>query len=292
MLYTLENEWIKITANTHGGELHSLTDNKTGTEYLWNGDAAHWKYHAPILFPIVGRVIDNQYRVDGKTFELPQHGLARTSEFTCSEQTDESITFSLQSSPQSREVYPFDFSLQITYTLLHNSVKTSLTVNNTDTKPIIFSIGAHPAFMCPIDSGESLTDCYLKFSEKETAPILPLASTGFLSRQPQPYLQNEDEIMLKKELFQNDALIFHKLKSKTITIKSRTNNKSLCMDISQFPFVGIWAPVKGAPFLCIEPWHGHCDYDGFTGEFADKEDTITLSPAKSFCCAYTVSITA
>lgn len=292
MLYTLENEQIKITADTRGGELHSLTDKQTGTEYLWNGDPAHWKYHAPILFPIVGRVTGNQYRVGGKTFELPQHGLARTSDFACSEKTAASITFSLQASSQTLAVYPFQFLLEITYTLLHNGVKTTLSVKNTDTKPIIFSIGAHPAFMCPIDPAGSLSDCYLEFSENETAPILPLAPSGFLSRQKQPFLNGENKIALKKELFQNDALIFHRLKSKTIAIKSKANRKALCIDISEFPFTGIWAPAKGAPFLCIEPWHGHCDYDGFNGELADKEDTVKLAAGETFRRAYTVSVTA
>lgn len=292
MLYTLENEWIKITAATRGGELQSLTDKKTGTQFLWNGDPTYWKYHAPILFPIVGRVTGNQYRVDGKTFALPQHGLARTSEFTCVEKTESAVAFSLQSSPETLAVYPFQFSLRIAYTLEKNSVKTTLTVQNIDTKPLVFSLGAHPAFMCPIEPGEALTDCYLEFSEAETAPILPLAPSGFLSREKQPYLHGENKIMLHQDLFQNDALIFHRLKSKTIAIKSKKSAKALCIDISEFPFVGIWAPAKGAPFLCIEPWHGHCDYDGFSGEFADKEDTITLPAGESFHCSYAMSVTA
>lgn len=292
MLYTLENEKIKIAADSHGGELHSLTHKQSGTEYLWNGNPTYWKYHAPILFPIVGRVINNQYRLNGKAYELPQHGLARISEFTCINQAKTAITFQLTSSEKSLEVYPFQFNLQITYTLEGTSVKTTLNVHNIDTKPIIFSIGSHPAFMCPIEQAESLEDCYLEFSENETAPILPLAPSGFLSRTQEKFLTNENKIVLNKELFHNDALIFHQLKSKAITIKSKKNQKSLTIDISEFPFVGIWAPIKGAPFLCIEPWHGHCDYDGFNGDLSEKEDVIFLPVNNNFEVSYTVTINA
>lgn len=291
MLYTLENATIKITADTQGGEMHSLTHKPTGEEYLWNGDPAYWKYHAPLLFPIIGRVIDHTYRVNGQNYELPQHGFARISQFALTAQTAESLTFTLQSSPQTNAVYPFAFAFDITYTLLADGVETRLTVHNKDAKPILFSLGSHPAFLCPLDSSDALTDCYLEFSERETAPILPLAKSGFLSHTPQPYLQDESVINLHQDLFHNDALIFHQLRSKSVAIKSKNNTKSLAITIDEFPFVGIWAPASGAPFLCIEPWHGHCDYDGFTGEFSEKAGIITLPVGESFTCSYQMKIT-
>ena len=167
MIYSLENSTVKITASTHGGELNSITGKKEGTEYLWNGDLKYWKYHAPHLFPIIGKVIDSKYRVDGKIYELPAHGIARVADFEFISQTNNSITFELKDSEESLKVYPYKFSLQVTYTLEENAIKTSFKVINLDDKKIYFSIGDHPAFMCPIEKDEKLEDCYLEFNNKE-----------------------------------------------------------------------------------------------------------------------------
>lgn len=290
MLYTLENAKIRIIVSPRGGELHAITSKTTGTEYLWNADPAYWKYHAPILFPIVGRVTGGKYRVDGQTYELPPHGFARISDFTLLEETQDSITFELKDSEESLKIYPFRFALRITYALAGSSVITTLEVANQDVKPLLFSIGAHPAFMCPIDPDETLNDCYLEFSEKETAAIMPLAESGFISRQRQAYLQNENRLALKKELFHNDALIFDRLKSETITIKSKKSTTSLSFSFTDFPFLGIWAPKDGAPFLCLEPWQGHADYDGFAGEFKDKAGILSLGIGESVAYSYKTTI--
>lgn len=290
MLYTLENAEIRITASPRGGELHTITSKKTGTEYLWNADPAYWKYHAPILFPIVGRVTGGKYRVDGKPYALPSHGFARTSDFTLLEATQDSIAFELKDSEESLKVYPYCFALRITYTLAGSSVTTTLEVSNQDTKPLLFSIGAHPAFMCPINPDETLDDCYLEFSEKETASIMSLAENGFISRQRQAYLQNDDQLALKKELFHNDALIFDSLKSECITIKSKKSSNSLSLSFTDFPYFGIWAPKDGAPFLCLEPWQGHTDYDGFNGELKDKAGIISLGIGETVTYSYKATI--
>lgn len=292
MLYTLENAKTRMIVSSRGAELHALTDKATGVEYLWNGDPAYWKYHAPLLFPIVGRVAGNRYRVDGESYELPAHGLARVSEFDCSAREEGAITFTLRADEASLKAYPYRFALHVTYTLLENGVKTALRVENEDTRTMYFSIGSHPAFLCPIDPAKKLEDYYLAFSEKETAPILPVAPSGFLSREKRPCLQNEDKLALKKELFANDALIFQNLQSKTIAIKCKDDAKFLTISVDAFPFVGIWAPKDGAPFLCIEPWFGHTDFEDFDGEFKDKEDNVALAAGEDFSCAYTVTITA
>lgn len=290
MLHTLENDTIKITADTRGGELHSITGKQAGTEFLWNGDPAYWKYRAPILFPIVGKVIDGQYRVGGKTYELPQHGLARISEFTLAEKTADSISFRLASSAASLKAYPFHFALTIAYTLGENTVTTALRVENPGGEAMPYSIGAHPAFLCPIDPADDITDCYLEFSEAETASVLPLTPRGYLSRETRPYLSSAKTLALSGELFQHDAIIFERLASKTLAIKSKRSAKSLEISIADFPFLGIWAPADGAPFLCIEPWQGHSDFDGFTGEFKDKAGVVELSPGKSHVYRYQVKI--
>lgn len=290
MIYSLENEKVKITASTHGGELHSITGKKEGTEYLWNGNPEYWKYHSPHLFPIVGQLKNSKYRVNGKEYELPSHGLARISQFTVVSKINDSITFELKYSNESLEIYPYKFSLQVTYTLEGNSVNVSYKVTNLDDKVIYFSIGAHPAFMCPIEKTEGLEDYYLKFSKLENSSIMCFNEDTYFTHDKKEYLKDSDIIKLKKEVFKDDALVFADLKSDKITIKSRNHKKSLSVEFNEFPYMGIWAPAKGAPFVCIEPWFGHADYEDFNGEFKDKEGILSLEVGKEFSCSYKISI--
>ena len=290
MIYSLENSSIKITASTHGGEIHSITSKVDGTEYLWDGNPEYWKYHAPILFPIVGKVVDSKYRVNGKTYELPQHGLARTSEFSLVENKNDEITFELGYSEDTLKVYPYKFSLKSNYKLEENTVIVTYTVENVDEMPIHFSIGSHPAFLCPIDKNETLNDCYIEFNKVENSKRIALTKEGYLSNDKEACLENTDILKLNKELFKDDALVFEDLKSNKMTIKSNNSNKSLEVDFTGFPYMGIWAPKDGAPFVCIEPWYGHADYYDFNGEFAEKEGVIELDVNKKFSCTFKVTI--
>lgn len=290
MIYSLENSNLKITASPYGAELHSITGKKDNTEFLWNGNAEYWKYHAPVLFPIVGKVINSKYRVDGNEYELPQHGLARISDFNLISQCDNSLEFELKYNEGSLKVYPYKFSLKISYTLLDSGVKVGYTVTNLDNKNIYFSIGAHPAFMCPIEEDEVLEDCFFEFNKKETSSIMLLNESGNFSRERASYLNDENRIPLCKDAFKNDALVFDDLKSDAISIKSNKSNKSLTLEFNNFPYMGLWAPINGAPFVCIEPWFGHADFADFNGDFKDKEGVINLDIDKSFSCSFNIII--
>lgn len=288
MLYTLENDQIKITASTDGGELHNIINKKDNTEFLWNGNEEFWKYHAPILFPTVGKVNNGKYKVNGETFELPQHGLARTSKFDMIEKDDFHITFELKYSNESLKVYPYKFSLKITYTLVNNGVKVGYSVENLDDKTIYFSIGAHPAFMCPIESNETMNDYFFELDKKETSSIMLLNEQGHFLHERQDYLNNNNIIPLSKEVFVNDALVFDDLKSTIISLKSKNHNKVLSMDFTGFPYIALWSKPTGAPFVCIEPWYGHADYVDFQGELKDKVGIEKLELGKTFNCSYTL----
>lgn len=288
MIYTLENQHLKISLSNHGGELHSIKGKKDNTEFLWSGDEAYWKYHAPILFPIVGKVFNGKYTVDGITYELPQHGLARVRDFEMIEQTKNSISFELKYSEDTLKVYPFKFSLIIKYTLNDINLSIDYIVKNLDNKEMYFSIGAHPAFMCPIEN-DKFDDYYFEFNEKENASIMQLVGPGYFSKEEKPYLKDENIINLSTDLFKNDALVFKNLKSNKISLKSKTHKKYLEFDFGEFPYLGLWTKDTGAPFVCIEPWFGHADFDGFNEEFKDKAAIQSLMPNKEFHCNYNIS---
>lgn len=289
MNYILENNNVKISADTFGGELNNLFSKKDSIEFLWSGDEKYWKYHSPILFPIIGKVNNSKYIVDNNEYELPQHGLARTKEFNMIEKDDNHIIFELLWSEDTLKVYPYKFSLKLSYELLENGVKVGYNVSNLDDKDIYFSIGGHPAFMCPLMDGEKFDDYYFEFNQKETSGLMELdGASGYFTGSKKPFFNNENIINLSMDLFKDDAIVFGDLKSNIISLKSRNHNKSLSMDFSGFPYLAIWTKPTGAPFVCIEPWYGHSDFYNFTGEFKDKEGVQKLNIGKSFTASYSL----
>jgi len=280
-MQTLQNDKIKITVAERGAELKSITALADGTEYLFDADPIWWKYSAPVLFPIVGKVKDGKYRAEGKTFELGQHGFARTADFWLVDATDNTLNFALESNAATLKVYPYKFRLEISFELIGNEVKTTWKVANVDDKEIYFSIGAHPAICCPISYRENFEDCYLKFNKPEKSARLPLSANG-LTHERIPTLDGT-ELNLTYDLFKGDALVFDDLKSDEVSVCSRKSSKSLTIRAKNFPYWGFWTPAQGgAPFICIEPWHGHADYEDFNGELKDKEGIIKLAVNKTF----------
>ena len=286
MIHTLENDILKITIAEHGAELKSITGISDGTEYLFDSNPKWWKYTSPVLFPIVGKLVDGKYRFDGKEYNLPGHGFGRISDYKCIRQATDELVFALDWSEDTLKCYPFKFHLEIAYILHENRVEIMWTVKNVDDKLMYFSIGAHPAIKCPIVDGESFDDCYLKFNVPEKSSRILLDPSGPLTHDRIPTLDGT-ELDLNYELFKGDALVFDDLKSDEISICSRKSSKSVTLQAKGFPFWGIWTPDKGgAPFLCIEPWHGHADFIDFKGDLRDKDGIRSLSAGESFDAGY------
>ena len=281
-MQTLQNDVLKIKVASRGAELKSITALSDGTEYLFDGDPTWWKYSSPVLFPIVGKLVNGKYRTEGKEFELPGHGFARTSDFWLVDSTANTLTFALESNAATLKVYPYRFRLEISFELIGNEVKVLWKVINTDDKEIYFSIGAHPALCCPIAYRENFEDCYLKFNKPEKSSRIPLAANGCLSRERIPTLDGT-ELNLNYELFKGDAIVFDDLKSDEVSVRSRKSSKSITVRAKGFPYWGFWTPAQGgAPFICIEPWHGHADYEDFNGELKDKEGIVKLGVRETF----------
>lgn len=290
MLYSLENSILHITVNSHGAELRSLTEKADAAEYLWNGDPAWWKYTSPVLFPIIGKLTDGTCTINGKTYSLPAHGLGRISDFSLLKQTDDSLTFALDWSTASLQIYPYKFRLEIQYTLQDNQVIVQWLVRNLDAKPMDFSIGAHPALLCPIDQESTLEDCFLRFNRAEHSDKYCITPECLLLHEKTGSL-NGTELPLSYEFFKNGVAVYDDLKSDAITICSRKSKKAITIQAKGFPYWGIWAPERGgAPFICLEPWFGHADFADFHGDFHDKEGNLTLAAGKSFFASYSFII--
>ncbi|EAG8560514.1 aldose 1-epimerase family protein [Listeria monocytogenes] len=286
----LENEVLLVEMKTAGAELTRIFHKDTGLEYLWNADSKFWGRHSPVLFPTVGRLVDDTYLVDGKQYHLGQHGFARDRDFQVIEQTENTVRFELDADEDSLAIYPYKFKLSIIYTIEKNTVAVSYEVENTDNKRIYFSIGAHPAFNLPLTDGTTFEDYYLDFGTEENLETLCLEGpyrSGEIKKivdEPARYLP------LSYDLFKNDALIFEALKQKEMTIKSDKTPHFVKVSFPEFPFVGVWTAKAGTPFLCIEPWYGIADGAGESVELRDKAGIEHLEPEAVFASEYEITV--
>ncbi len=161
------NDYLEATFRTTGAELVSLKRNSDDREFIWQADPDHWGRHAPILFPFVGKLKNDSYQYQGQTYKMNQHGFARDMEFNLIDQEKEFIRFSFTSIDQTLKVYPFRFELIISYRLEENSLIVACEVKNLESPDLYFSIGAHPAFNCPLVQGEVRSDYWLEFEKAE-----------------------------------------------------------------------------------------------------------------------------
>jgi galactose mutarotase-like enzyme len=270
---TISNSNLTAQINHFGAELFSLKNSKN-REFIWEGNPAFWGKHSPILFPIVGTLKNNSFRYKKSEYHLSRHGFARDIEFELIKKSDESATFSLISSIETKKMYPFDFELQICYSLVEKKLNIDYKVINKNEATIPFSIGAHPAFALP----KLFEDYTLKFEHNEILTSYELEN-DLLSDNFSTIKMIDNQVPLNYSLFEKDALIFKKLESKSITILEN-QNPLLRVRFDDFPNLGIWTKVN-APFLCIEPWLGYSDTVHSTGNILEKEGIQLLEAKKS-----------
>ena len=282
MTTTISNSNLTAQINHFGAELFSL-QNCANKEYIWEGNPAFWGKHSPILFPIVGTLKSNTYHFNEIEYQLPRHGFARDMEFTLSEKSENSATFSLTSSEESSKVYPFDFELQVIYTLDGNRLIIAYNIINNNNFTMPFSIGAHPAFALP----KPFEEYALEFEYPEALTSFELEN-DLLSDKATTIEMVGNQIPLDYSLFEKDALIFKELQSKAITI---LENKTplLRVQFNDFPNLGIWTK-SNAPFLCIEPWLGYSDTVHSSGNILEKEGIQLLEAKKSLEYNFSIEI--
>lgn len=264
----IESEQIEATINMRGAELMSLQHKGNGLEYMWQADPAFWGKHSPVLFPIVGSLKNNHYFFEGKSYPLSRHGFAREMMFEGSKISDSKAVFTLKSNKETLEVYPFAFTLQLTYEIAGNKLSCTYTVTNPGEAAMWFSIGAHPAFNVPLVSGTKYEDHYLQFEQAEPLLKWPLQD-GLIGNETMEVKADKGTLKLAPSLFYEDAMVFKHLKSTMMTLGNTQNEHGLHFNYRGFPYMGIWA-AKDAPFVCIEPWCGHADTVDHNQELTQK----------------------
>ncbi|MBI9103812.1 MAG: aldose 1-epimerase family protein [Spirochaetales bacterium] len=285
--HAISNSKITVEIKELGAEITSMTT-ADGHEYLWQGHPDHWIGQSPLLFPIIGGLPEDSYLLDGKTWKMKSHGFARKSEWEMECRDSNSIIFNLKSTPGTLKIYPFNFKLSVIYSIHDNCLEVEYEVFNLDNKTMPFSIGGHPAFNCPLETGADLSDYRIKFEKVEN--VERLLKKDLLTGKTAPCLENSDRISLTHELFDDGALIFRDLESSRLTMEKKdSTGKKITLEFPGFTHFGIWKkPKTDAPFICLEPWYGVDSTEGDPGEIENKEGIINLEPSGIFKAGYRI----
>lgn len=278
-IFTIENDKLSASVKEYGAELHSVVSNDSGFDFLWNGDTSVWYGQSPILFPIIGRLLDDKYYYDGKEYTMPKHGLFRKRDAQVVSCEKGKLVMMQTADAKTMESYPFTFVVYVTFELIDKAIKVTHKVVNTNEKTMYFSLGAHPGFKCKIGD-------YLEFDENETLSTEMIDSDSIRVNEKIPVLNNEKRITITEHIFDNDALIFSGIKSKHITLYSTESARKVKFDFGGSPYLGIWAK-PGAPYVCLEPWFGVNDSRDKKDCICKKEGIIALEAGKSFECSWT-----
>lgn len=288
----ISNSDLCVTVSTDGAEMTSIRSAVSGVEYLWQGDPKFWKRHAPVLFPIVGSLWEGRYRLSGKEYELRQHGFARDMAFDVVRQDGHSVELKLDSTPDTLKLYPFPFELTAVYRIQGKDLHVAYAVHNPSaTSDMFFQLGAHPAFCYQGFSPSDGVHGYFKMDGSGISYRM-IGDKSCLDESSSCILHTDADGMLPltNEVFANDALVIEGGQIHRVTLLDRHKRPVLTLQ-SQAPVFGLWSPAgKNAPFVCIEPWHGRCDAEHFTGEFPDKAWVNKLSPSGTFTFEYIISI--
>lgn len=289
-MQTLSNGTLTIKVSEHGAELQSIR--KGETEYLWQGDPTYWGRHSPVLFPIVGSVWEAKYRVDGKEYQLGQHGFARDMDFTLVFSSDTEVRYRLESTAETLEKYPWPFVLEIAYRLHGNCVDVIWEVTNSGDKEMYFQIGAHPAFNYPDYDTESAGRGSFTFDRTEGLECIRLKEKGCVDAITKYPLELPDgRLKLDKDTFDKiDTIILEHNQIGRVEMFREDGTQWLALSF-EAPVTGLWSPPgKNAPFVCIEPWYGRCDRAYYTGEYKDRDWVNRLEPGELFSKKYVIEI--
>ena len=286
----LTNGILTISVNAHGAELQSIKDAQSGHEYFWDANPKFWNRHSPLLFPIVGGLWNGQYRLNGSVKSLPKHGFLQDGGFELIEQTADTLRYRIQDDAKTRRMYPFPFVLEQAFTLKENKVEVKWSVRTTGQEPMPFQIGGHPSFLFGgFKAGDSLKG-FFSF-DNPTPESAAVGAGGCVGSHRYKLKMQSDGLMpITDECFSNDAIILDRDQVHAITLHDVTGKPIVTLH-TESQVTLMWSPYGvEAPFVCIEPWFGLCDHEGYKGEFAARPYTNCVKPGETWNGGYTIKI--
>jgi galactose mutarotase-like enzyme len=277
-----ESKWVALGSkglfakiNPLGAQLSVLRDS-TGRDLLWNGDPTVWNGRAPVLFPIVGALAGGVYRLGSTKYALSRHGFARGKLFEIIEATPTSAAFRLEADALTLALYPYRFELEVRFALREATLSLAAFARNKGEENMPASFGYHPAFRWPLPFGNSRSSHFIEFDRDEPSPIRRLDSDGLLTPILHATPIHGRRLALEDSLFEDDAVIFDQIQSRSATYGAERGPR-IRVSFPDAPYLGVWTKPK-ANFICIEPWHGIADPEGFAADFTKKPGVFTVAP--------------
>lgn len=282
---------LEIVTSPIGAELTSIKYNSEerlhqGESVLDKEGKVFWKRHAPVLFPIVGSLKNNTTYIDGKKYQMSQHGFARDMVFDIVNISEREHTYVLKYNEDTLKMYPYKFELYISYIIEDNKLTIIYKVKNLDIRPIYFGIGGHPAFIIDLKNNKYKVE----FENEENNIKFSQLDAGLISYKNNyinnSLMSNNRCIEIRKDTFSHDAIIMSGLSSRKLRLYEN-NIEKLEFEFGQFKYLSLWSK-KNAPFLCIEPWQTTADYTDSNQDFTLKKDNIKLEVNEEYKCSYSI----
>ncbi len=277
-LIHIASERLSAAINPFGAELTHLLD-ADGRELMTDADPAYWTGRAPILFPVVGRVTGDVIRIDGAEYPMPKHGFARRMGFEVVAAEEGRAVFALTDSEETRAAYPFAFRLEVAFRLDGATLLTEVTIANRGERAMPAQFGFHPAYAWPLPYGRDRADHRILFERDEPGDLRAITPNAFIGAEGRPTPLDGRELRLDDALFANDALVWDPVRSQALRYGAQDGPR-LDIAFPDTPRLGIWTK-PGARFVCVEPWHGIADPDGYAGEYRDKSGVFEIAPGKA-----------
>lgn len=281
-MITLKNAYVTVSLQERGAELKSLIYN--GTQYIWEGRSEVWSASCPLLFPICGGLKNDKYTLDGREYTLEKHGYIRFEDFTVEKLTDSSVVFLHTANDETKRQFPFDYTLQVTYTLHEKTLTVDYTVTNRSSRTMYFSIGSHEGYYTP----EGIEDYDVLFPQRETLNSYVLYG-NLLSEQQLPIIKEQSYLPLYDKYFTVDALVFKDLKSRSATLRNRKTGRAIRVDFPDDKYFLLWHKPQ-SPYICLEPWSGIQDTVGSSYDITEKEGIIALDAASVYTHTHALTI--
>lgn len=289
MNYTIKNELLTVEIANIGAEIKKIQFNSI--DYLHDSNPLFWGRSAPILWPNIGTIKDDAATINEVKYPMKKHGFLRDTLFDIKTHNENKIILTTSSNEVSQKYYPFAFTIEITYELINDTIRSSIQFTNHSKKQMPFNLGLHPAFKVPLYENEKFEEYVIEFGKSGTyeMPTVNLENGTIDFTKRYRTFTNLKTLPLNYSDYNYDALIFENINTNTVTLKHLTHNHGIEFNFPEFPMLGIWTPAnKKAPFICLEPWIGCADTPDTDGDFTKKRELIWLEPNKTKTLNYTI----
>lgn len=278
----IRNSDLTVTINPFGAELQSIVS-RDGRELLWQGDPTVWEGRAPVLFPVAGSFLHNQYTYEGVSYQMTAHGFASRRMFSITGQSERAVALTLSGKEAN---YPFNYCLTVAFSLPESgaSLRVTYTVANKGNAPMYYGLGSHEAYACP----EGVENYYVEFPDDDKL-VNYLLTGAQCNHGTQEILLQQGKLALNPEDFRrHNTLVFPTLRSRSVTLRPCDGSRFVRVDFEDFDNLLLWQ-APGAGYLCIEPWTHMPEYTDHDGDITHKPGILMLDGGAEKSFTHTIT---